>query len=375
MSKDITYKIKDSVDLFLSNETYLMAYYMNSRQRKSFRVNKEMVILIEMIDGETPLSKVKDRLKSEYNINPSYVDFIIELMVRNRIVAPISKDVNEINETDLVRFTRQINYFTEFLDSEVMGINAQIKLMKSKVIIFGCGAIGGNIALELVMSGVRNITLFDDDIVEKSDISRHLFYKEKYIGMKKTFALKEELVDVDNNVLVKCINNYMYPESKIEQEIMEADFIINTLDEPYIGYTSSKISRVCVKYNKPHYIAGGFDAHLASTGELIIPYVTPCVDCYASYFKVKLKDWKPKKHPVRERFREIGGLSSMALFSSSYACIEIIKYLSGIIEMKKEYKARGEFLIDNMTITYLDLQRNSSCPICGGRANTNEPKA
>ena len=32
------YKIKDSVDLFLSDEKYLMAYYMNTRQRKSFSV-------------------------------------------------------------------------------------------------------------------------------------------------------------------------------------------------------------------------------------------------------------------------------------------------------------------------------------------------
>ena len=30
----LIYKVKDSVDLFLSNESYLMAYYMNTRQRK-----------------------------------------------------------------------------------------------------------------------------------------------------------------------------------------------------------------------------------------------------------------------------------------------------------------------------------------------------
>ena len=57
--------------------------------------------------------------------------------------------------------------------------------------------------------------------------------------------------------------------------VSNADFIINTLDEPYIGYTAAKISRICVKYKKPHYIAGGFDAHLASTGELIYSWNNP----------------------------------------------------------------------------------------------------
>ena len=28
------------------------------------------------------------------------------------------------------------------------------------------------------------------------------------------------------------------------------------------------------------YVAGGFDAHSISTGEMIVPHVTSCIDCY-----------------------------------------------------------------------------------------------
>ena len=49
MTRKTIFKIKDSVDLFLSNNRYLMVYYMNSRQRKSFRVNDEMIHLLENI--------------------------------------------------------------------------------------------------------------------------------------------------------------------------------------------------------------------------------------------------------------------------------------------------------------------------------------
>lgn len=368
------YKIKDSVDLFLSNETYLMAYYMNARQRKSFKINNETVHLLEMIDGKTSLAEIKERIRNEFDVDPTYVDKIIGMMLKNRIVAPVLENNVCLNEEDSNRYTRQINYFSEFLDNDEMGIKAQGKLMISHVIIFGCGAIGGNIALELVMAGVRNITLYDEDVVEISDVSRHMFFSEKYVGQKKTEALRAELLRVDSKVNVICIDEYMRPTTDVEYLIKDKDFVVNTLDEPYIGYTSSKISRICVKYKIPHFIAGGFDAHLASTGELIIPYITPCVECYAGHFKVKLKNWKPKKHPVVERFREIGGLASMSLFSSSYACIEIIKVLAGIIEMKENYKVRGEFLFPDMSLTYLDVKKNPKCPICGG-VEINESEA
>ena len=57
----------------------------------------------------------------------------------------------------------------------------------------------------------------------------------------------------------------------------------------------------------------------------------------------------------------------MSLFSSSYACIEIIKYLAGIVPMADSYKVRGEFLFHDMSLTYLHVKKNPNCPICGGK--------
>jgi len=51
------YKIKDSVDLFLSDDRYLMVYFINTRLRKSFKVNEWTVHLLETIDGKRKLSE------------------------------------------------------------------------------------------------------------------------------------------------------------------------------------------------------------------------------------------------------------------------------------------------------------------------------
>lgn len=366
MKNNVVYKIKDSVDLFLSNETFIMAYYMNTRQRKSFKVNEGTVHLLENIDGQRTLAELKAYMKEKYNVNPDYVEQVLLLMVKNHIVTKVDNCTVILSSQDKERFARQINYFSEFLDSETEGLVAQKKIMDSNIIIFGCGAVGGNIAMQLAMAGVGKITLFDFDKVEISDASRHMYFCNDSIGKYKVDALANELRKINPLIEVAVINNSLKPESNIEGIIKKYDFVVNTMDEPYIGYTASKISRICVKYNIPHFIAGGFDAHLSSTGELIVPYVTPCVECYASHFKQKLKDWKPKKHPVKSRYKEIGGLACLSLFSSSYACIEIIKCIAGLVDLEDKYKVRGEFLFHDMSLTYLDVEKNPNCPICGG---------
>lgn len=363
--KNKIFKVKDSVDLFLSDEKYIIAYYMNSRQRKSFRVNKEMIHLLELLDGEKSVCEIEKIMMKTYDIDTKSVENVINNLNNNRIITEVYFDDTILTFEEQRRYTRQINYFTEFLGGEKEGIIAQKKVMDSHVIIFGCGSIGGGIAIELAMAGVSTLTLFDFDIVQKSDISRHIYYSEENIGMPKVEALKQAILSINPNCHINCINSSMKPNDDIEKVVMSGDFIVNTLDEPYIGYTSSKISRICIKYNLPHYIAGGFDAHLASTGEIIIPFVTPCVECYSNYFKIKLKDWKPNKHPVKTRHMEIGGLSSMSLFSVSYAVIEILKYISGIINVREEYKMRGELLFQNLCITYLNVNKNAECLVCG----------
>ena len=366
MNRMSVLKIKDSVDLFLSNDRYLMVYYMNSRQRKSFRVNEEMIHLLETIDGVKNIKNICEVMESRWNIEPSYVEDVLNMLQKNRIITEIVSEQTLLSPDLMERYKRQINYFAEFLGSEYEGIVAQRKILDTHILVFGCGAVGGDIAEQLAMAGVGHITLFDHDKVEKTDLSRHMYYREEYNSFDKVEALRTELLRINPDIQVECIVDTMQPESDIVDMIGSVDFVVNTLDEPYIGYTAAKISRICVKYRIPHYIAGGFDAHLASTGELIIPYVTPCVECYATHFKKVLKDWKPKKHPVKKRYTEIGGLSCMSLFSSSYACIEIIKYIAGLVEMEDSFKIRGEFLFRDMSLTYLNVKKNPACPICGG---------
>lgn len=370
MNEKSILKIRDGVDLYLIGDDIITVYFMNTRKKLKFRANQLYVDLLELIDGELTIKELRKALQEKYDktIDPhTFITILSNLEKKGIInVQDIYLYQSFLSNIERLRFDRQLNFFGDFLPSGGMNYEAQRKIRDTKVLIFGCGAIGGWISVQLAMAGVNNFILFDGDRIQDSDISRHVYYNPDQLGQYKVDGLSNFLMRISSNIQTKRMPEYLSPETNISRLVEEADFIINTADEPYIGYTSIKISRECIRQIKPHFIGGGFDAHLASTGELIIPGVTPCVDCYANHFKIVLKDWKPKPHPVINRHLEIGGLSALSLFSSSYAVIEILKYIGGLVNMQEVSKSRGEFLFNSMSIDYLDVSRDPNCKTCGG---------
>jgi hypothetical protein len=162
---------------------------------------------------------------------------------------------------------------------------------------------------------------------------------------------------------IESFNISLNIDTNLNDYLYDVDFIINAADEPYIGYTSLKLSRYCVSTLKPLFIAGGFDAHLASIGELIIPNVTPCSDCYANYFQKALENWKPIVHPVENRSIAFGGINSMSVFSASTSSLTILKYFINE-ENINEIGGRGEFLFPNYNLDTFEVYRNAECRVC-----------
>ena len=213
--------------------------------------------------------------------------------------------------------------------------------------------------------------------LSKSDIVRHLYCNTKNIGKFKTEALKEYVLKIDNTINIECINKKLIPYSDLSKFIPDdTDLVINVADEPYIGHTSVKIGRYVWQKNVAMYVAGGFDAHSMSTGELIVPTKTACIDCYQNSFKRALKDWKPsynieqeKEILVEDDFEDIkdiiiggpGSLAQASLFAASYGIMKIIFYLIGL-DVTKESK-RGEYLPNKGIFTWVDFTKEE-CEIC-----------
>lgn len=110
-------------------------------------------------------------------------------------------------------------------DSEYLikrgGIFADIR--DKKVLIIGCGSIGGYLTSELVKAGVSNISLVDKDILSADNIYRHLLGLE-YVGQYKTKAIIKYL---EKNIPYIKLNSF---EEKIESLIEDYKLDFDAFD-------------------------------------------------------------------------------------------------------------------------------------------------
>ena len=70
------------------------------------------------------------------------------------------------------RYSRQILF-------QPIGKDGQRKLLKSRAVIVGMGALGTVIANHLVRSGVGYVRIIDRDLVELSNLQRQTLYNEE----------------------------------------------------------------------------------------------------------------------------------------------------------------------------------------------------
>jgi len=367
------FKIRESVDIYtlpLKDKKYKIQFYrINTREKKSIEVDKIVLNILIFLDG----SKTLKEIAKITNADIASIKKLINFLFQHGFLIEVQKD----NVTE-ERFKRQISFFNDLIPNS-NGEEVQKKLSSKKVVIFGVGSVGGDIAILLSRAGIKNFLLIDYKKTRKSDIVRHLYVNNKNLGIYKTDALKEYIQKINKKINVLCINKKLIPNSNLKEFIPEdTDIVINCADEPYIGHTSLKIGRYLWDKKIPLYIAGGFDAHSMSTGELIVPNKTPCIDCYQNSFRKALKDWKPSYNTEQEKkalidFTEqhndieniiIGGAGSVAqcsLFSASYAVMKIIFHLIGL-DITKESK-RGEYLINEGIFTWVDFTKEE-CDIC-----------
>lgn len=360
------YKIRDSVDVYTIQDEILYFYFINTRVSKEYRVSKETIALVQLIDGCLTISQLAEKYEyiTSKSVSTDAVQRVLQFLEKENIVTLVG--ANSIPSELAARYDRQINFLEELGTGNDSGIRNQTRIQNQTILVFGVGAIGGDITLQLAMAGCINFILFDDALVSKSCKCRHLYYRDQYVGMPKVEALRQEIQYINPAIQVETLPMRLEPKTDISELINRATFIINSADEPYIGFTSLKISRECCHQRKPHYIAGGFDIHCMSTGELIVPGLTPCSDCYSNYFHKKLGEWKPISKTVVDTYNEYGGFSSQSLFSASFASMEIIKFLCGFMDQQTHFQTRGEVDIENYSIHYMDVKRDPHCKICGG---------
>lgn len=118
------------------------------------------------------------------------------------------------------------------------------EVFKLPVHIIGCGATGSKIALEIAKLGVKNLHLWDFDIVENKNITNQLFYI-KDVGKNKVDALSNHILEATG---IDCI---VHNEKVVNQSLQGIVFVLtDSMD------TRIEIFNNCIKYRPgiPYFI-------------------------------------------------------------------------------------------------------------------------
>ncbi len=112
----------------------------------------------------------------------------------------------------------------------LLGTEAMEKLKNSHVCIFGVGGVGGYVAEALARSGIGSLTLVDNDTISESNINRQIFALSSTVGMMKTSAAKERILDINPHCKVHEYNMFYLPETANEIDLTQFDYVVDAID-------------------------------------------------------------------------------------------------------------------------------------------------
>lgn len=147
-----------------------------------------------------------------------------------------------------------------------------------KVLVAGCGSGGGSVALQLVMSGVRNLTLVDRDVLEPENVIRHVCGKS-FVGRRKVDALAEVLLDRNSEAKIDRIEADITNSADMEELIRETDVVVLATDNEPSRY---KVNEICVRHEIPFVVGRVFTRGIGGEVFSYRPKVGGCLACLES---------------------------------------------------------------------------------------------
>jgi molybdopterin/thiamine biosynthesis adenylyltransferase len=352
--------------VYVVGDDQVVFLFLSTRKRVRITCRGYLIDALQWMDGCHSMRELRSRVEHAANdpdASEQVEGFVTYLVSKSIVVDAAWMDHLELPVEYVTRLNRHLAFLLD-LEGGADAVKAtQTAIYRSRVAIVGVGAVGSWFCRLLPMVGFRQFVLVDPSRMPSSAVARELSYKRERVGRARVDCGREEILAVDPAGVVDAVQAVIRPQTDLNALFRDVDIIVNTADEPYIGYLNVLLSRYVVASRKLLLAAGGFDAHLGCFGELLIPGRTPCADCYARHFKHALRDWKPAEHPVPDRARGAGGMASLAAYSAAQGTLSLLRYF---LPSDADFSARAELLFDDYRVERFAVQRDPACSTCSG---------
>ena len=104
-----------------------------------------------------------------------------------------------------------------------------VQRLQSRVLVLGCGGLGGHVAELLARSGVGCIRLVDNDVFDESNLNRQRFCSEAVLGQPKVRVVCDALAGIASHVETEALE-VAADESNLSSLVAGMDVALDCLD-------------------------------------------------------------------------------------------------------------------------------------------------
>ena len=248
----------------------------------------------------------------------------------------------------LDRYARQMQY-------PPIGEQGQRRLLASRVLVCGCGALGSVLANTLARAGVGHLRIVDRDLPELNNLQRQVLYDEDDVaaGIPKAVAAQRRLRRINSQVDVEAI----VADLDHQRIISLLDGVHLIVDGTDNFDTRFLINDAAIKFGLPWVFGGCVGAEGQTM--TILPGETPCLRCL-------LPEPPP---PGTSPTSDVAGiLAPIVNIVASWEACEAIKILSGHREAISRTLTVFELWDGHVRQIALDrLRESADCPACHKR--------
>lgn len=106
----------------------------------------------------------------------------------------------------------------------------QDRVKDSRVVIIGCGGIGGVVALALARSGLEHFVLYEHDTYQSSNMNRQIECFSDTLGINKAVAIHQAMLKINPEIQAEVHARALQP-GEIDMVVQQGEIIIPAADE------------------------------------------------------------------------------------------------------------------------------------------------
>ena len=104
-----------------------------------------------------------------------------------------------------------------------------LQLRNKRVIVVGCGGLGGNLISILLRIGVGNLRIVDGDVFEATNLNRQLFSSIPALGHNKARIAEQRASNINPDIHLDVVEEFL-TEENADDLLRDCDIALDALD-------------------------------------------------------------------------------------------------------------------------------------------------